>query len=254
MKIQILLSNVWCNDKGKKSYKTEEKITSSTVALPVLKIMRDIGEIVEEVDEVPSDMYKKDTDVIYSHIIHKYKVPITVRFIDGDTKLNKIYAYFSRASIRELLSIVDRDIISDDCFILCPVYVTNGIYDFQIGISGFVKYKEYGRETPFESIVREIGEEVGLLVSDTYHPKNVYSKKYTFNIRNLLDIPMSYSNIVINNRKDVIPKEKVYCVIYGSEIDIDMYLTQRNIFRFFGNDGIIAIGKMKVLDIRKYFS
>lgn len=187
---------------------------------------------------------------------HKDKVIIVTRFFN-DQNLHNISAYYSKASLKELKDILNNKIyvIPGSNYILCPVYRNDktGEYDFQIGISGSVKYKNNLKETYFEAISREIGEEVGLVVNMPYIP-NKSIKKYIFNIEILKDVPKTYSNILINPNVDVMPKEKVYSIIHDSEINIDIYLKQKNIYRYKNYDRIVGIGKLRVSEIRKYLS
>ncbi len=188
---------------------------------------------------------------------HKEQVPIIVRFLGPDKNLRRIFANYSKASLDNLKSILNNKLIyiPDNHFILCPVYMDRitGKYDFQIGISGSIKYKTYGTETYFEAMCREVGEEVGLVVTPDLYSSSILNKKnFVFKIENLKDVPKTYSKLSINSNLDITPKQKVCSVIHGSEINIDMYLSQNNIYTYKNTDDIVAIGKMKVSEVRRY--
>jgi hypothetical protein len=185
--------------------------------------------------------HDKSTELLYSFTNNHY-----------------IHTWFEQNGYTEFENILKTENfkISDDNYILCPVYVDRktGKYDFQIGISGSVKYSNVGKENLFQAITREVGEEVGLVVSELYTPKDIMRQRnYVFKLEYLKDVPKTYSNLLINPNPDI-PKEKVYCIIHDSEINIDMYLSQNNIYRYKNTDDIVAVGKLNVSEVKKYLS
>jgi hypothetical protein len=169
------------------------------------------------------------------------KSNIVVRMFEN----NKIYvvnAKFSSAFLKEFKQIISS--LPDNYYVLCPLYEDRTGYDFQLGVSGTVK--KY--ESFFKAVKREVGEEIGLLIP-THEITDTNINRFMYNIKDLYDVPLDYDNVLINNQPDTFPKKKILCIVYGLEIDIDQYLTQKNIYRYANDDQIIGVGKMKVQDI-----
>lgn len=129
--------------------------------------------------------------------------------------------------------------IEDHEFILGPIYSNN---DFQIGLTGTVKKGE----TYKDAIIREIGEEVGLIPDKKYISVLYFSKGYkvyVIHINDCIPINKTEFNTIINDNEDT--KKKVGCYIYGTRNDIMKYFSRKNIYLYNSPDDIVGISAIK---------
>jgi hypothetical protein len=129
--------------------------------------------------------------------------------------------------------------IRENDFILGPLYSNN---DFQVGLTGTVKKGETYRD----AIIREIGEEVGLIPDENYLSVIYFSKGYkvySIYINDCIPINRRGYDIVINDKEDT--NKKVGCYIYGSKNDISKFFSRKNIYLYNSPDDIHGIAGVK---------
>lgn len=147
--------------------------------------------------------------------------------------------------------------IKNHHYIICPLY-TNG--DIQAGVTGGVgKHEQYK-----DGILRELGEEIGLVPYNKYNIKFIVNRKigkfknkkmstYISNIVNLHPVEKHFNNIKLLDDEDDSRYRKVGCLVYGTKKRILNFLENDNIYRYFSHDNIIGIVAVNVKIIKKYF-
>ena len=139
-------------------------------------------------------------------------------------------------------------------YILCPLYDDN---KFQIGVTGTVEEKE----TFDHAIVRELGEEIGI-VPMNLHKLKIYNWQrqdkpdtefhvYYTNLERCIAVDSSKHGEVIRENDDRID-QKVGCFIYGSLNEVKSFLGQEKINIYGSTDQIIGIVAIKMSDLRCY--
>jgi len=160
---------------------------------------------------------------------------LTKRIKGKDEKKYNESVYFPRY----MKKAIEKLYIRDNEFILGPIYSNN---DFQIGLTGTVKKGE----TYKNAIIREIGEEVGLIPDERYLTVLYFSKGYkvyVIHINDCIPINRRESSTSINDNQDT--KKKVGCYIYGSKNDVTKYFSRKNIYLYDSNDDIVGIAAVK---------
>lgn len=154
-------------------------------------------------------------------------------------------SYFPNAMYMALNS----HFISDDDYILCPLY-RNG--DFQVGITGGVKVDE-----KFETgAVRECGEEIGLIptVLKKMGCGNVRNKKINIYVCNIKDTEVVSEEFHWKKgekeEKDSNDK-KIGVIMYGVKDKILGYMRNDKIYRYYSSDAIVGMVCVKAGKVRK---
>lgn len=163
----------------------------------------------------------------------------TEKVIKKTIKQSKYFPYPMRDAFKKL-----KD--QRDLFIICPIFSNE---EFQVGITG--KMEE--NETIKDCVIREVGEEVGL-VPDKIDFINDYIWKgsITFFIYNI-DIKNCRNVIDCSSKSkfEDIKHKKVGCFIYGEEEEVYSYLKSK-ISVYKNNDDIIGIAGVKISDIKMF--
>jgi hypothetical protein len=160
--------------------------------------------------------------------------------------------------------------ISDDQFIICPIYkntnempfskfnpfpVCHGYkkfdyFDIQIGVTGSMKTNE----SPVDTMLRETSEEIGF----SGYPDKIFkpmfesrTKWYPYSCK--LNNKPFYSKY--NNKNDV-RNCKISCIVYGSGSDAYTFISRLNVKKvdISSSDGIVGVGIIKVGDARYFKS
>ena len=167
------------------------------------------------------------------------------------------YGFFGRGEfLREHINEM-----SDDNWIVCPVQLkdySSSIWDIQIGVTGKCKYNQ----EPYESMLLEVEEELGLRWTGKSDIQGIKTTDTRGNERTIFKIPIG-SCIPIENddmpitgaeTNDIINK-KIACLIYGTKDEIDKIVNKSNKIRYYScnDDNIIGISFVSVETIKKRF-
>jgi len=144
--------------------------------------------------------------------------------------------------------------VKNNHYIICPLY-TNG--DIQAGVTGGVGvYEKYK-----DGIIRELGEEIGLVPYNKYNIKFIVNQKighkkmstYISNIVDLHPVEKQWHNVKLLDDEDDSRYKKVGCLVYGTKKRALKFLNTDNIYRYFSHDNIIGIVAVNVKTIKKQF-
>lgn len=164
-------------------------------------------------------------------------------------KLSPFFPKPMRSALREQC----KKIMLPSHYILCPVYNTG---DVQIGITGTA---EKG-EKPYQSMARELGEEVGLLPKSAGHLKylsgGTYRSKHSvktqivfaINIKDTQPLLDSQHMVSVSKGKDD-KSRKVGCFVYGTEKAMVEYIAREKIYRYKDFDNIVGLAVVNASDI-----
>lgn len=178
---------------------------------------------------------------------HKYK-----KVDPFDTKVYRVSKYLPQGMKKTLQEKWKNDELFEDDYIIGPLYNNN---EYQIGVTGGVKYKEMLNK----AITRELGEEIGLVpISLRYlskekvtHDTNKTLVTYTLKYKNSTVILDHQHNLEINRSRDDRQKQ-VGCMVYGSLEEVQEFLSKDRIYVYKSDDNIKGIVAITVQDIVKY--
>ncbi len=155
--------------------------------------------------------------------------------------------------------------IPDNHYVICPIYATH--LDYQLGVTGHVKIGE----DPYLALVREAGEEVGILLPSKitkargdlkidfpkYQEKKLHSEKncWIFDIGTYPNsfVPKEFNNENIDvHKNDDKNKKGVGVIIHGNLDIITKYLSQDKIYTFRDTDNIIGVVAISIKKAREH--
>ena len=177
-------------------------------------------------------------------------------FPEMDLELST-YGFLGRGEfLREYISGM-----SEEDWIVCPVQLkdySSFIWDIQIGVTGKCK----DNQEPYESMILELEEELGLRWTGTEPIQGIQTEDSRGNERTIFKIPIS-SCIPIEkddmpiagaDSKDIINK-KIACLIHGTRLEIErvMNKTKKNRYYSCNDDNIIGLAFVSVQSIKRRF-
>ena len=203
--------------------------------------------------------------------MYKTKYPIIwKRFSDGNNFYSNLIVSYSFDNYyplicNEIEKLIDLGFDLNNTYILCPVYQDRigGPSDFEFGVGG----TEKSDETSEEAAVRELGEEVGLILKKKGdYMENYYigsrilkGRKYSgyvipaTNTKFLTSLTKKKLETNLSTAKDKLNKSKIHCLVYGSEKDITEKLEYfKKIHVFENDDNIIGVGYQPLSMVLKY--
>lgn len=167
------------------------------------------------------------------------------------------YGFFGRGEfLREHISEMN-----DEDWIVCPVQLkdySSSIWDIQIGVTGKCKY---GQE-PYESMLLEVEEELGLRWNSNNTIQGVQTIDSRGNERTIFKIPIGNC---IPIEKDDMPitgtrandtiNKKIACLIHGTKDEIEKIVNKSNKIRYYScnDDNIIGIAFVSIQTIKRHF-
>jgi hypothetical protein len=168
-------------------------------------------------------------------------------YTKSDTKEYKISSYKPYIMLTSLFYLVNDFYIEKDDYILCPLYSAG---DFQIGITGSTQ----GQESVQQGFIREVAEEIGLIIDTLYASKKEKNNNRSFNtfFANIADcVPVKRPDINASKGRDN-SNIKVGGYIHGNRNDILEFMSNKKIYTYINNDDIIGLVAIKVTDILDY--
>lgn len=195
----------------------------------------------------------------HNHVFFKLTHSAYLRMLEDSwvkvRKRLKVTTYLPEPLIEALF----HEDISNNDYVLCPHY-TDGCT--QIGITGTGADNESDRT----SMIREMGEEIGLKPEHAYDLKRITRKEYftpkgkilisvyIADMDHLVPLECEEHSLDVANGKDNRTR-KVGCIVYGSKAEIlDGYLMSEYIHRYYSEDNISGVLAMRVSDARAFVS
>lgn len=177
-------------------------------------------------------------------------------FPEIDIELSS-YGFFGRGEfLREYISEM-----KDEDWIVCPVQLkdySSFMWDIQIGVTGTCKHNQ----EPYESMLLEMEEELGLRWSSTGTIQGIQTIDSRGKERTIFKIPISDCipiekddmPIACSESKDIINK-KVACLIHGTRDEIEKVLNKSKKIRYYSSndDNIIGLAIVSVQTVKRRF-
>lgn len=169
-----------------------------------------------------------------------------------DNNSYRVSSYLPQGMKKVLQSKINNGELQYTDYIIGPLYKKN---DYQIGVTGGVKYNEPSAK----AITRELGEEIGLVPMKLEYLKTekvettgnktltVYSLKFedtTFILDHQHDLEI-YNGT--DNRK-----KQVGCLVYGTEKYIKSFFSKEHIYLYKSEDTIKGIVAISIKDIYEF--
>jgi hypothetical protein len=167
------------------------------------------------------------------------------------------YGFFGRGEfLREHISEM-----KDEDWIVCPVQLkdySSFIWDIQIGVTGTRKHNQ----EPYETMLLEMEEELGLRWSSTGPIQGIQSTDSRGNERTIFKIPISGClsiekddmPISGSESKDTVNK-KIACIIHGTRDEIERIVNKSKKIRYYSSndDNIIGLAFVSVQTVKRRF-
>ncbi len=172
----------------------------------------------------------------------------------SNVKKNIISNFFPKPLLSAFCKAYEQGLIDKDDWILGPIYPEG---DFQIGVTGTVARNE----TYIEGMIRELGEEIGLipitqkslqLFSKGKDRKKRYWQTYLLNISNAIKVQEEEHNMKLNKGRDD-KRKKVGCIVYGPKDSIMNFLESEKIYTFKDTDNIAGVAATNFVTAYNHF-
>ena len=167
------------------------------------------------------------------------------------------YGFFGRGEfLREYISEM-----KEEDWIVCPVQLkdySSFIWDIQIGVTGTRK----DNQEPYETMLLEMEEELGLRLSTTDPIQGIQSTDSRGNERTIFKIhisgclPIEKNDMPISGSesKDTVNK-KIACIIHGTKDEIERIVNKSKKIRYYSSndDNIIGLAFVSVQTVKRRF-